>query len=107
MTEWRVGSGLPLTPIIIAPVQGTGMTGNLRPDRTGAPLYAGTFLNPKHGNWGHELPVVHRWAYDYSVPGYPDDFIPQNVPAEAAPGAENGPPSENETSGPDEGGTTT
>ena len=36
---------------------------------------------PKHGNWGHAgLPVVYRWAYDYSVPGYPDDFIPQNVP---------------------------
>jgi cytochrome c oxidase subunit 1 len=35
---------------------------------------------PKHGNWGHDLPEVHRWAYDYSVPGYPDDFIPQNVP---------------------------
>ncbi len=40
---------------------------------------------PKHGNWGHELPVVHRWAYDYSVPGYHDDFIPQNVPADVAP----------------------
>ena len=38
---------------------------------------------PKHGNWGHELPEVHRWAYDYSVPGYHDDFIPQNVPAAA------------------------
>jgi cytochrome c oxidase subunit 1 len=25
---------------------------------------------------------VHRWAYDYSVPGYHDDFIPQNVPAD-------------------------
>jgi cytochrome c oxidase subunit 1 len=36
---------------------------------------------PKHGNWGHDLPEVHRWAYDYSVPGYHDDFIPQNVPA--------------------------
>jgi cytochrome c oxidase subunit I len=35
---------------------------------------------PKHGNWGKELPVVHRWAYDYSVPGAPQDFIPQNVP---------------------------
>ncbi|OGT74004.1 MAG: cytochrome c oxidase subunit I [Gammaproteobacteria bacterium RIFCSPLOWO2_02_FULL_57_10] len=34
---------------------------------------------PKHGNWGKDLPVVHRWAYDYSVPGYPQDFIPQNV----------------------------
>ena len=42
---------------------------------------------PKHGNWGHELPVVYRWAYDYSVPGYPDDFIPQNVPDDAAPAA--------------------
>ena len=42
---------------------------------------------PKHGNWGPELPVVHRWAYDYSVPGYHDDFIPQNVPADAAPAA--------------------
>jgi cytochrome c oxidase subunit 1 len=38
---------------------------------------------PKHGNWGHELPQVYRWAYDYSVPGYHDDFIPQNVPATA------------------------
>ena len=35
---------------------------------------------PKHGNWGKDLPVVHRWAYDYSVPGAPRDFIPQNVP---------------------------
>ena len=24
---------------------------------------------PKHGNFGPELPVVYRWAYDYSVPG--------------------------------------
>jgi cytochrome c oxidase subunit 1 len=35
---------------------------------------------PKHGNWGHELPVVYRWAYDFSVPGVKQDFIPQNVP---------------------------
>jgi cytochrome c oxidase subunit 1 len=34
----------------------------------------------KHGNWGPKLPVVYRWAYDYSVPGAPEDFIPQNVP---------------------------
>jgi cytochrome c oxidase subunit 1 len=40
---------------------------------------------PKHGNWGHELPVVHRWAYDYSVPGYHEDFIPQNVGPDKAP----------------------
>ncbi|OGT82578.1 MAG: cytochrome c oxidase subunit I [Gammaproteobacteria bacterium RIFCSPLOWO2_02_FULL_52_10] len=35
---------------------------------------------PKHGNWGPELPVVYRWAYDYSVPGQPQDFIPQTEP---------------------------
>jgi cytochrome c oxidase subunit I len=40
---------------------------------------------PGHGNWGKELPVVYRWPYDYSVPGASDDFIPQNVPASAAP----------------------
>jgi len=37
---------------------------------------------PAHGNWGPRLPEVHRWAYDYSVPGAPDDFIPQNVPVD-------------------------
>jgi len=36
---------------------------------------------PEHGNWGPKLPTVYRWAYDYSVPGAPEDFIPQNVPA--------------------------
>jgi cytochrome c oxidase subunit 1 len=35
---------------------------------------------PGHGNFGKELPVVHRWAYDYSVPGAERDFIPQNQP---------------------------
>ncbi len=40
---------------------------------------------PGHGNWGKELPVVYRWPYDYSVPGASADFIPQNVPASAAP----------------------
>jgi cytochrome c oxidase subunit I len=40
---------------------------------------------PKHGNFGPTLPVVYRWAYDYSVPGAKQDFIPQNVsPDEAA-----------------------
>lgn len=39
---------------------------------------------PAHGNWGPELPVVYRWAYDYSVPGAAEDFIPQNVPAAAS-----------------------
>ncbi|MBT5485349.1 MAG: cytochrome c oxidase subunit I [Gammaproteobacteria bacterium] len=36
---------------------------------------------PCHGNWGAELPTVYRWAYEYSVPGVVDDFVPQNIPA--------------------------
>nr|WP_087573056.1 cbb3-type cytochrome c oxidase subunit I [Sphingomonas sp. CDS-1] len=35
---------------------------------------------PTHGNWGPHLPVVYRWAYDYSVPGAERDFIPQTEP---------------------------
>jgi cytochrome c oxidase subunit 1 len=35
---------------------------------------------PGHGNFGKQLPVVYRWAYDYGVPGVKSDFIPQNVP---------------------------
>ena len=27
-----------------------------------------------------ELPVVHRWPYDFSVPGAKEDFIPQTTP---------------------------
>ena len=34
---------------------------------------------PAHGNWGATLPVVHRWAYDYSMPGIDQDFVPQTV----------------------------
>jgi cytochrome c oxidase subunit 1 len=55
---------------------------------------------PPHGNFGHHLPEVHRWPYDYSVPGASEDFIPQTVPASAAPvpvhggsDEENSPPS--------------
>jgi len=40
---------------------------------------------PPHGNWGKEVPVVYRWAYDYSVPGAEKDFIPQNQPRVAQP----------------------
>ncbi|NCT84351.1 MAG: cytochrome c oxidase subunit I [Comamonadaceae bacterium] len=38
---------------------------------------------PAHGNWGPQLPVVHRWAYAYSVPGAAEDFIAQNAPPSA------------------------
>ena len=34
---------------------------------------------PTHGNWGATQPVVYRWAYDYSVPGAAQDFLPQNL----------------------------
>ncbi|MFL5173289.1 MAG: cbb3-type cytochrome c oxidase subunit I, partial [Microvirga sp.] len=40
---------------------------------------------PGHGNFGKELPVVYRWAYDYSVPGAARDFIPQNEPSAPRP----------------------
>ncbi|MEY3085134.1 MAG: hypothetical protein RL037_1314, partial [Bacteroidota bacterium] len=33
-----------------------------------------------HGNWPGELPVVHRWPYDYSNPAHEEDFVPQTVP---------------------------
>lgn len=33
-----------------------------------------------HGNWPAAIPIVRRWAYDYSKPGAEDDFIPQTVP---------------------------
>ncbi len=67
LKEWTVlttitaGSGLPETPIYLAAVPGTGFTGTIRPDVTGAPLYAGsglTHLNtaayaaPAAGQWG-------------------------------------------------------
>ena len=35
---------------------------------------------PRHGNWGPDLPIVYRWAYEYSPPGVKDDFVPQSVP---------------------------
>jgi len=47
---------------------------------------------PPHGNWGKDLPVVYRWAYDYSVPGADQDFLPQNQPGitRTAPGSSHG-----------------
>ena len=61
-SQITVGSGLPQTPVYLAPVPGTAFTGVLRPDSTGAPLYAapaGLFLNPAAyappaaGQWGN------------------------------------------------------
>lgn len=40
---------------------------------------------PGHGNWEGAIPKVHRWPYDYSKPGAPDDFIPQHIPLSETP----------------------
>lgn len=68
LKEWTIaadlsaGSGLPETPVFLAPVNGTGFSGSIRPDRTSAPLYSrssGHFLNaaafaaPAPGQWGN------------------------------------------------------
>jgi hypothetical protein len=56
------GSGLPLTPVYLTSVSGTGITGTLRPDVTGTPADAppgGLFANPSAyaapapGTWGN------------------------------------------------------
>lgn len=61
-TQITVGSGFPETPIYLEPVEGTGVTGTIRPEYTGAPLYAapsGFHLNPAAyiaplpGQWGN------------------------------------------------------
>lgn len=58
-----VGSGLPETPVYLSAVNGTGYTGSIRPNLTGADTYAGApagaFLNaaaftaPAAGAWGN------------------------------------------------------
>ncbi|MGH9587798.1 MAG: carboxypeptidase regulatory-like domain-containing protein [Acidobacteriaceae bacterium] len=62
MTKLTAGSGLPETPTFLDVVPGTGVTGPIRPDVTGAPPYsggAGYFLNaaayaaPAAGQWGN------------------------------------------------------
>ena len=32
------------------------------------------------GNWEGKIPEVHRRAYDYSKPGYEEDFVQQHIP---------------------------
>ena len=59
-SQLTTGSGLPFTPIYLAPTPGTGVTGSLRPSLTGATLTApdGYYLNPEAytppapGQWG-------------------------------------------------------
>jgi hypothetical protein len=65
--EWTFGSqitagtGLPLTPIYLTAVKGTGVTGSIRPDYTGAPVYAAPpahFLNPA----AYTIPASGQWG---------------------------------------------
>jgi len=63
LTQVAVGSGLPETPLYgLLPVPGTGVTGIIRPDVTGAPLYTAparlhlnpaAFAAPAAGEWGN------------------------------------------------------
>ena len=39
-----------------------------------------TPIERMHGNWPGDIPEVYRWPYDYSKPGYKEDFVPQNIP---------------------------
>ncbi len=67
LKEWTVaaqtntGTGLPLTPVFLRAVPGTGVTGSIRPDATGASVYAappGFFLNPS----AYTSPAAGRWG---------------------------------------------
>jgi hypothetical protein len=60
-SQINAGSGLPLSPVYNSAVRGTGVTGPLRPDYTGADLYAapnGLFLNPA----AYTVPVAGRFG---------------------------------------------
>ncbi|MGH9406174.1 MAG: carboxypeptidase regulatory-like domain-containing protein [Terriglobia bacterium] len=70
LTQFSAGSGLPETPVYLAPVAGTGVTGSIRPSYTGAPLYAapqGLSLNPA----AYAAPLPGEWgnAGRYSITG--------------------------------------
>jgi hypothetical protein len=67
LKEWTivgtavVGTGLPDTPVYLAAVPGTGVTGTIRPNPTGAPIYAApaglhlnpaAYISPLTGQWG-------------------------------------------------------
>jgi hypothetical protein len=61
LTQINVGTGLPESPIYPAIVPGTGSSGSIRPDLTGAPIYqaqngahvnAAAYAAPAAGAWG-------------------------------------------------------
>jgi trimeric autotransporter adhesin len=67
LKEWTfvttavVGTGLPQTPVYLAAVPGTGVTGTIRPNPTGAHIYAapaGLHLNPA----AYSAPLTGQWG---------------------------------------------
>jgi hypothetical protein len=80
LKEWTVlaqvtaGTGLPETPVYLAAVPGTGFTGTIRPNPTGAPIYTGSA--GAHLNTGaYAAPLLGQWgtAGRYSIIG-PSQF---------------------------------
>jgi hypothetical protein len=74
LTTITAGTGLPETPVYLAAVPGTGFTGTIRPDSTGASIYAsptGAHLNPA----AYTSPLPGQWgtAGRNSIAG-PDQF---------------------------------
>lgn len=80
MSEISAGSGLPETPVYLASTPGTGITGTIRPNVTGAPIYkdsGGYFLNaaaysaPASGQWGNarrnSITGPHQFSLDGSL----------------------------------------
>jgi hypothetical protein len=59
-SQLTTGSGMPFTPVYLAPVAGTGVTGSLRPSLTGASLAApaGYYLNPA----AYAVPAPGQWG---------------------------------------------
>jgi hypothetical protein len=61
VSQITAASGTPLSPVYPAAVAGTGFSGSIRPDYTGAPLYAappGLHLNPL----AYTAPAQDQWG---------------------------------------------
>lgn len=61
VSQLTAGTGLPLTPVYFTNVLGTGVSGPIRPDYTGEPLYTapgGLFLNPA----AYSPPIAGQWG---------------------------------------------
>lgn len=53
LTSVSAGTGLPLTPAILDPIPGTGVSGTLRPDYNGGPQTSlSSYSLPLPGQWG-------------------------------------------------------